>query len=131
MFKQTLSLLRMLTMSFPGSLDSVDFYKIQDSISSLPQEVSQHFLTDDTAFKSDQQAIDEVFEIVSTNKAFTAQKNVSDELMNLVNVVCQVNEEVIGIQLLNQHCYLPPLIDDERMVKRTVELKHQILEDLF
>ena len=73
-------------MSFPGSLDSVDFEKIQDSISSLPQDVSQHFLTDDTAFKSDQQAIDEVFEIVSKNEAFTAQKNVSDELMNLVNV---------------------------------------------
>ena len=72
MFKQTLSLLRMLTMSFPGSLDSVDFDKIQDSISSLPQDVSQHFLTDDTAFKSDHQAIDEVFQIVSKNEAFTA-----------------------------------------------------------
>jgi hypothetical protein len=87
----------MLTMSFPGSFDSVDFDKIQDTISSLPQDVSQHFLTDDFAYKSDQRAIDDILEIMSKNKTFTSQKNVSDELINLVNVVCQVNEEVLGI----------------------------------
>ena len=33
--------------------------------------------------------------------------------------------------MLNKHCYLPPLVDNEPLVKRTVELKHQILEELF
>lgn len=32
---------------------------------------------------------------------------------------------------MNPHCYLPSLIEQEPAVRRTVEMKVQIMEDLF
>ena len=39
--------------------------------------------------------------------------------------------EMIGFHVLNQYCYVPSLIESAPQVRRTAEIKHQILEDLF
>jgi hypothetical protein len=51
------------------------------------------------------------------------EKNVSDELMNLIEIVCTKEDEMLGILVMNNHCYIPPVVDSEPMVKRSVELK--------
>jgi len=38
---------------------------------------------------------------------------------------------MMGIKLMNSHCYVPSLISEEPQVKRSVEITSTILEDLF
>jgi hypothetical protein len=47
--------------------------------------------------------------------------------MNLFEITCSE----FAVQIMNKRCYIPPIIDSEPMVRRTVELRQQILEDLF
>ena len=53
--------------------------------------------------------------------------------MNLLDftVIDEKNENLIGIQIMNKNCYVPSLIGDEPLVRRSLELRHQIMEDMF
>lgn len=56
----------------------------------------------------------------------------SDDLMNLMEITLTGDDgRSAGIQILNKACYVPSLIDHTPLVRRTVELRQQILEELF
>ena len=62
----------------------------------------------------------------------------SDDFMNLIEVACSFpNQEMLfGVSLMNDHCYVPDLSSSsnevlEPLVKRSVELKIQILTELL
>ena len=65
--------------------------------------------------------------------------NASDDFMNLIEITIRSKEEdteadeaqSLGIQIMNKHCYIPSLINDEPMVRRSVELAETIVEHLF
>ena len=58
--------------------------------------------------------------------------------MNLIDVAAALKgateadpPELLGILLMNRHCYIHTPFDEEPLVKRTVELKQEMLEQLF
>lgn len=71
--------------------------------------------------------------------------NLSDDIMNLIDVAAalkssKANEppELIAVLLMNKHCYIQnPFAqkgtnaDDQMLLKRSVEIKQEILEVLF
>lgn len=81
--------------------------------------------------------MDEVHEILEDCPELAAsglkiQKHGSDDLMNLLEITLTGNESrAAGIQILNRACYVPSLIDHVPLVRRSVEVRQQILEDLF
>jgi len=56
--------------------------------------------------------------------------NASDDFMNLIEITIrqqaeetdQSEEASIGIQFMNKHCYIPSLISEEPMVRRSIEI---------
>ena len=51
--------------------------------------------------------------------------------MNLVDVACTIDQDLYGVLLMNRHCYIHTLVDSEPIVKRSVDIKQDILEGLF
>lgn len=82
--------------------------------------------------------MNEIVRIVKKTKHFMeVSENLSDDLMNCVNVACALKGSTpqaprfFGILLMNKHCYLhSPFHENgtDPIVRRTVELKQDILE---
>jgi hypothetical protein len=73
------------------------------------------------------------------SQKFETETKFCDEFLNLMEVVCKIEVEgveeeacLLGVSMLNKTCYVPTLADPgEKVVKRSVEVRNQILEDLF
>ena len=79
-----------------------------------------------------------------TEHRWEITKNATDDLMNLIEVTVQPNHQIdqadlldddgeplLGVQVMNRHCYIPSLVENEPMLRRSVELRARILQDLF
>ena len=64
--------------------------------------------------------------------------------MNLIEVTVRPNhkmdqtnlshddaEPLLGVQVMNRHCYIPSLVENEPMLRRSAEVRADILGDLF
>jgi hypothetical protein len=52
--------------------------------------------------------------------------------MNLIEIACSTADGMLfGVIFLNPHCYVPDLGGEEPLIRRSVELKIQILTEMF
>ena len=104
-------------------------YKKFDDIS---KEKGEEFIAEDPSTKSNITAVQEIVKIVKKANMFSeVNQNISDDVINLIEVACKEKDELFGILLMNKHCYIQSMIDNEPLLKRSVELKHDILQQLF
>lgn len=59
------------------------------------------------------------------------QENPRDDLLNLIDFAIMSKKEkvITGIQVMNSHCYVPNLAGDEPIIRRSIEIRHQIMEE--
>lgn len=109
----------------------------------MTPEKREDFINEDPATKSSEQAVAELQRIVKSTKLFNeVNAHLSDDFMNLIDVAAAQSKgqemNLFGILLMNKHCYLAtPFADsqtsdnDANLLRRTVELKQDILTTLF
>ena len=85
--------------------------------------------------KTTKSTVDTVHQILQNLlDGLSISKNSSDTLLNVLELTLATTDSEappIGVQILNKSCYIPPIIDSEPQVRRSVEMKQHILEDLF
>ena len=129
-----------------NSKSTLDFSKIyQNFQSDLTPERREDFINEDPATKSNEQAVVDLQRIVKSTKLFSeVNAHLSDDFMNLIDVAAartlggsagNTDLDLFGILLMNRHCYLATPFadpsDDTQLLRRTVELKQDILSTLF
>ena len=117
----------------------IDFDGIFAKFENLPAETRQQLIVEESALKTSKTTVDAISDILMELPEFKDQgiqvdKNISDTLLTLLEItLTSSNPEAppVGIQILNKHCYTPSIIELEPQVRRSIDLKQQILEDLF
>jgi len=105
----------------------------------LTPERREDFINEDPATKSSEQAVADLQRIIKSTKLFTeVNAHLSDDFMNLIDVAAARTSggadslDLFGLLLMNRHCYLAtPFAEDAQLLRRTVELKQDILSTLF
>jgi len=114
-------------------------------MSKLDQSMREYLLNKDPATKSTPLLVQQARAIVKKHLPVitgiddleVVKDPLSDDFMNLVEVACSnpADETLFGVTFLNPHCYVPDLAaskdDKEPLVKRSVELKLQIMTDML
>ena len=117
----------------------IDFDGIFAKFENLSAETRQQLIVEESALKTSKTTVDAISDILMELPEFKDQgiqvdKNISDTLLTLLEISLTSSDPEaapVGIQILNKHCYTPSLIEHEPQVRRSIELKQQILEDLF
>lgn len=149
MFKQLVCLAKLYSDSQQGKemeLTGVDFDAIYSKFEDLEQSAREYLITADPALKSSQKVIADIVTclelIPEIKEGNEITQNTTDDLMTLMEISLtpkshqDVHDDeelpIVGVQIINDACYVPNLGDmNEPLIRRTVELKEQILEDLF
>ena len=108
----------------------MDYDAIYSKIDQLADEQKTQLIAEEPPMNSKVEAIDALQEVLSAK--FEVDSKFCDELLNMMEIVCKIDDEILGVSLLNKHCYVPSLSDpEEQVVKRSIEVRNQILEELF
>jgi hypothetical protein len=88
----------------------------------ISMEKREDFINEDPATKSKLRNSEAIENILKSTGVFTETTvNLSDDVMNLINVAAARDGVMLGFLLLNKHCYLRDPFD-KLLVKRTVEI---------
>eukprot|EP00347_Sterkiella_histriomuscorum_P005947 403354650 len=143
LFKQLLCLIQMYWEGKGQNLELINLDQIYKKIlSDISAQKREEFINEEPATKSSQQLTSELQKYIKSSKLFKEIKlNLSDDLMTLINIACvsgskKLNNkpediELTGFLVMNKHCYINTLAEDEPILKRSVDLKKDILEGLF
>jgi hypothetical protein len=105
----------------------VHFDDIYMKFKDISIERRELFIDEDPASKSSAHCRSMIQKLMKSFKLFDEVGiNISDDIMNLIDVGCSNqgrNEELLGVLIMNKHCYVQSPVNAEPMIKRSVELK--------
>ncbi|CDW77722.1 UNKNOWN [Stylonychia lemnae] len=139
LYKQLICLVQMFWMQTGQEFKILQFDKIYERITlGISVERREEFINEDPATKVNQQLSNDLFRIIKKSNIFKeVTQNLSDDLMNLINIACVPQQalgeeqQLVGIILINKNSFISTIIDDQPIIRRTVDLKQDILVDLF
>lgn len=125
LYKQLLCLSRLWFAEAPV----LDYDRLYERLGQLSAEKREDFINEDPATKSSQHAVTDLARILKPLLS-EVTPNLSDDFMSLVDVAAADGEQMVALLLMNKHCYIRNA-EGEQVVKRSVELKTELLEESF
>ena len=121
LYKQLLCLCKLWFAEAPV----LDYERLYERLGQLSAEKREDFINEDPATKSSQHAVVDLTRILKPMFG-EVTPNLSDDFMSLVDVAASDGEQMVGVLLMNSHCYIRNA-EGEQVVKRSVELKTELL----
>lgn len=113
--------------------------KIHENIQSIEVHHRELLVNKEPASKSNPMAVMQARKIIKNNLPKIVKSEVevlkdplSDDFMNLVEVAASLPDQTLfGITFLNPHCFLPSKEGEEPLLRRSVEVKIEILTEVL